>query len=342
MWRHYIRGPGVFIERCIGIIARWYVFLLYISMHTNKKHFEKHIDSPYPWAFLICGLSFILLFFLERILVHQLLHHHHHHGHTQELEQQHVDVVENDCDHHHEDHHHHHEHKGLKLHSHSNSDEHKHEHSSLIHPHHDHHHGVIKEHAQDMLSLINQKNYFSAIVLLFGLGIHSILSGLAVGASNQHSETISLGIAILSHKYLASFALGCPLYKAAKTLRFTVCIALIFASLTPIGIVIGLLLQSAIDSNPWIADVFICIAAGTFLYISICEIMIPEFSEEKALEIKLYASVEAMKAKQSKECVEEECVSKECEPKQNDRDDMKKMCCVLFGFGLMSMLAKWI
>merc|ERR1740122_251387 len=87
------------------------------------------------------------------------------------------------------------------------------ENTSLIVPN-DHHHGELKAHAHDMLALYQSKNYLSAIALLLGLGIHSFLAGLALGASHVNSETLTLGIAILSHKYLASFALGCPLFKA--------------------------------------------------------------------------------------------------------------------------------
>ena len=127
------------------------------------------------------------------------------------------------------------------------------------------------------MALLNQKNYFSSIVLMMGLGVHSILSGIALGSSIDDSEAVTLGVAILSHKYLASFAVGVPLNKSVMSLRVVMVIAFCFSLLTPIGILVGFLLQSSFSSNPWISDIFICIAAGTFLYVSICEIMIPEF-----------------------------------------------------------------
>ena len=127
------------------------------------------------------------------------------------------------------------------------------------------------------MSLLNQKNYFSSIVLMMGLGLHSVLSGVALGSSTAESEAISLGVAILSHKYLASFAVGVPLNKSCISLPIALCIAFVFSMLTPIGILIGFLLHNSSSSNPWIFDCFICVAAGTFLYVSICEILIPEF-----------------------------------------------------------------
>merc|ERR1712244_206954 len=103
-----------------------------------------------------------------------------------------------------------------------------------------------------MVSLLNQKNYFSSIVLMMGLGLHSVLSGVALGSSTAESEAISLGVAILSHKYLASFAVGVPLNKSMISLKLTMAIALCFSMLTPIGIVLGYGLKSSFSAHPWI------------------------------------------------------------------------------------------
>eukprot|EP01083_Nonionella_stella_P024941 68689_1 len=292
--------------------------------------------NPYPWAYLICGLSFILLFFFERLLIHQLLHHHHHHGHQHKHDTSINDGgAEDHTDHHHHHNHHHHEHvHKVEL------ETELHESASLIDHHHDHHHGVVPEHANDMFILLNQKNYFTAIVLLFGLGIHSILSGIALGASALNSQTLAMGIAILSHKYLASFALGCPLFKSLKSLKITILIAIFFSLLTPVGIITGMLLMRTFGDNDWISDLFICVAAGTFLYVSICEIMIPEFSEDKTIEKKIYKSLSNMNS--SNACVDDACEPDHCKPKQEDNDDARKMLCVLCGFGIMSLLAVWL
>eukprot|EP01084_Bolivina_argentea_P152133 265431_1 len=52
-------------------------------------------DEPYPWSYFFCGLSFISLFFFERLLIHHFLHQkHHHHHHKNHL-------------HHHQHHQHH-------------------------------------------------------------------------------------------------------------------------------------------------------------------------------------------------------------------------------------------
>ena len=114
--------------------------------------------------------------------------------------------------------------------------------------------------------------------------------------------------------------------------QISVAVAFGFAMMTPMGILIGFLLQNSMSSNPWIADIFICIASGTFLYVAICEIMIPEFSEEKKMEKQLYESVD-------KDC--EQSCNTDCEEKQHDHEEMGKMVSVLMGFGIMSVLAIW-
>lgn len=165
---------------------------------------------------MICGLSFILLFFFERLLIHQLLHNHHHHGHAHDKSHGHNLVTDTLA----------------KYKEHSKSkpllDEETRVRShtvpvqntfELVEQHHDHHHGHVRKHTEDMLVLLNEKNYFSSIVLLVGLGLHSFLAGLALGASSEDSELLSLGVAILSHKYLAAFAIGVPMSKAKMTLK---------------------------------------------------------------------------------------------------------------------------
>ena len=60
----------------------------------------------------------------------------------------------------------------------------------------------------EIVELLLSKQYLSAIVLLVGLGIHSFFAGLALGATSDFSVAVTLGIAIVCHKYLAAFALG--------------------------------------------------------------------------------------------------------------------------------------
>ena len=261
--------------------------------------------ETYPWAFVIAGLSFLALFAFERFLVHVFLHkthHHHHHG----------DHDGND-----------------KQETGSTADI-----NTKLNIHHDHHHGDSERNALDTFELMQEKMYFSAIILFCGLGLHSILAGLALGSSLQNEEIIVLGIAILSHKFLAAFAIGCSLYKSrvGKSLKKSVFIATSFGLLTPSGIIIGLCIQNEIDT--FISNIFVSIAAGALLYTSIIEILMHEFSEEKVNETKMQKSYQSIN--------QEIYGANKCDAKWNDYKDAIKICCVFIGFGIMSLLALWL
>merc|ERR1712154_429966 len=96
-----------------------------------------------------------------------------------------------------------------------------------------------------------------------------------------------------------------------------------------------------------IADIFICIAAGMFLYVAICEIMIPEFSEDKEKERSMfYDSVvldgEDEEAQAMRRAAGAKKKKKRADKGEHEREEYKKMFCVLFGYGFMSMLAIWV
>merc|ERR1719195_460671 len=105
--------------------------------------------------------------------------------------------------------------------------------------------------------------------------------------------------------------------------------------MTPSGILVGWILSSSLDSDPWISDIFISIAAGTFLYVAICEIMMPEFSEERKMERKMHES----QLEKNLNC--ENSCDTECESKKEDHEEMGKMMSLLIGFTMMSILAIW-
>ena len=67
---------------------------------------------------------------------------------------------------------------------------------------------ISYDHDLEMIDMFVNKQYLSALLILVGLGVHSIFEGLALGATKDFNVAVSLGIAIVMHKYLAAFALG--------------------------------------------------------------------------------------------------------------------------------------
>merc|ERR1712032_645494 len=78
--------------------------------------------------------------------------------------------------------------------------------------------------------------------------------------------------AILAHKGLAAFALGSALRQSGSFSKgWIAAFALFFATCTPLGVTIGMLVSHTF--NPGTVAFCTAIAAGTFLQVSIMEII---------------------------------------------------------------------
>eukprot|EP01084_Bolivina_argentea_P267282 453661_1 len=311
--------------------------------------------DAFPWAYFLCGTSFYFLYFFERFVIHALAHHDHDHTSNTPSKSQPANLNSNLL--------------GAKQLSANDSPivnstnitpvlSHLPSPNpiSRLSPHSIQSNNVqpainddMDEHGAEIFQLLVQKNYLTGIVLLIGLGLHSFLAGVALGSSTAENQAIALGIAIISHKYLAAFALGVPLYKSEINLCFNIGIALLFGCLTPLGIGLGWILSKSFDG--WVGDCFISVAAGTFIYVSVCEVLIPEFSQQKKKEKITYrieesrrelsrsntsVLVQAQKLKALKLQMKME------EKRKANRQEILKCFSVIIGFILMSMLAFWV
>eukprot|EP00127_Corallochytrium_limacisporum_P005611 Clim_evm10s209 gene=Clim_evmTU10s209 len=120
-----------------------------------------------------------------------------------------------------------------------------------------------------------------AYLLLLVLGLHSILAGMAVGFATSLDSAMVVFIAIIAHKGIAAFALGCEFVRAGIKKPFHMRLALIFSSTTPLGIFFGGLVTALIPNSevmPWLSGIFDSLGAGTFIYIALTVTMAEEFS----------------------------------------------------------------
>ena len=209
---------------------------------------------------------------------------------------------------------------------------------------------LFEDHGQDLLFLMRRKNNLAGFVLLLGLGLHSFLAGIGFGASVDETQAVSLAIAILAHKYLAAFTLGCPFYKSGVPFKQHLMIGLCFGSITPIGIAIGWSLSAELES--WVSDIFISIASGTFIYVAIIEILVPEFSDNRMkekLRVKTDRKVEELNlgdtvGKRTMAGIKENVADKVSKTEEDRfmRLELMKGLSVFSGFMLMSLLALWV
>lgn len=114
----------------------------------------------------------------------------------------------------------------------------------------------------------------NALVLFAALSIHSIFEGIALGVTNNFSATLNIMIGLLFHKGPAAVSLGISFsknFKDEKKLKCAKIMIVLFAIMTPIGIVVGILLKS---TNAIVEVIFSCIAGGTFIYIAASEVIV--------------------------------------------------------------------
>ena len=130
------------------------------------------------------------------------------------------------------------------------------------------------------------------LVLLLLLSIHSIIAGLSLGFESHASAAIILALGILLHKGSEAFALMVGAISGNFPAKRRHILLGVFAVMTPVGVLAGMLGSSALhsDAAALVEGSFSALAAGTFIYIAILDIIDEEFSKHDARVAKFVAS----------------------------------------------------
>ncbi len=111
-----------------------------------------------------------------------------------------------------------------------------------------------------------------------GIGFHSILDGVAIGAGNMLNLSLVILLAVTIHKFPAALALSSILVKGGEYSRQKILVSMfIFALATPIGALVAMNVLG--HFNPDLVGFALGISAGSFLYISIGDLL-PTIHEE--------------------------------------------------------------
>jgi zinc transporter 1/2/3 len=119
-----------------------------------------------------------------------------------------------------------------------------------------------------------------AYILALVLSVHSLIAGAALGTEQTTTGMLVIFIAILAHKGSAAFALGVSMFRGGvPRARIPRTIA-VFASMTPIGIILGAILSASLTGHAALLTegIFDALAAGTFIYVAILDVIGEEFS----------------------------------------------------------------
>lgn len=121
-----------------------------------------------------------------------------------------------------------------------------------------------------------------SFLLFFALCFHSLMEGLGMGSAQGGGLLLPVVLAVLAHKGLAAFALGCSLsHSSLPGWKFWTFVS-IFSSGTPLGCVIGMAstrVGSAATQGA-VSGACIALASGTFLQVSSMELLPRVMAEE--------------------------------------------------------------
>lgn len=117
-------------------------------------------------------------------------------------------------------------------------------------------------------------------LLALAMGIHAAFAGLALGVVEDYGGFIGMLAAILTHKWAEAMTIGISFAKHLKDvgMKQTIILLFFFSFFTPLGIAIGIVIQS---KEPSTNAIFMGLSAGTFIYIAASEIIVEEFNQSK-------------------------------------------------------------
>ena len=124
------------------------------------------------------------------------------------------------------------------------------------------------------------------IAAYVGVGFHSILDGVAIGAGSMLNLSLVILLAVTLHKFPAALALSSILVKGGEYSRQKILASMVlFALATPIGAIVSMNLMGGFQSYP--IGFALGISAGTFLYISIGDLLptVHEQDEKKYINL---------------------------------------------------------
>uniref|UniRef100_A0A0L8FVS5 Uncharacterized protein n=2 Tax=Octopus bimaculoides TaxID=37653 RepID=A0A0L8FVS5_OCTBM len=123
-----------------------------------------------------------------------------------------------------------------------------------------------------------------SVLLLLALSLHTIFDGLTVGLEKTVNNIWAMFTAVIIHKILIGFTLGLQMFENAQwSVRRTIFLMLIFSLISPIGIVIGILIEDLnVESvtEHFVSALLKALATGTFMYVTFFEILGREISHD--------------------------------------------------------------
>jgi zinc and cadmium transporter len=162
-------------------------------------------------------------------------------------------------------------------HAHDHGHDHAHDHGHDHGQDREHHHGERRE---------SQRHRAVGWAALVGLSVHSLTSGVALAAVAEDEQIASVMLwAILAHKGFESFSLASVFSMTSREPRQVLALVVAFSFVTPLGLLLGHQV-TALFGTGGIA-VLTALAAGTFLYVCIGELLPEVFHHREDVFLKI-------------------------------------------------------
>jgi len=144
----------------------------------------------------------------------------------------------------------------------------------------DDHKSEMSGHDHSHLILDPNSNSPLPYLLMVVLSIHSVIAGFALGVQNNIDYVYAIFFAILSHKWVESFALGVNLVKNKIPRKTLIKCIILYSFMVPCGIIVGLILSFGVTGQASdVIQAFVGgIASGTFIYVALVDILLVESS----------------------------------------------------------------
>ncbi len=168
---------------------------------------------------------------------------------------------------------------------------------------------------------------FYAFVLLIVLSVHSAIAGMALGLQPEAAAVLVVMLGILFHKGSAAFALIVTAHSAGNRKLWQT--LWLFSVMTPLGIVFGTLAGQMFEGRTALVfeGSFNALAAGTFIYVAVMDVLDAELSRERD-RIAHYVRSALMG-------------EDDVPMPEQDRDRALKFALVMIGIGTMAVMGLW-
>eukprot|EP01091_Cochliopodium_minus_P021445 TRINITY_DN980_c0_g1_i2.p1 TRINITY_DN980_c0_g1~~TRINITY_DN980_c0_g1_i2.p1 ORF type:complete len:288 (-),score=73.64 TRINITY_DN980_c0_g1_i2:35-898(-) len=208
----------------------------------SNEIFEEVTGSHFPYAFAIAPLGFLLIFFIEKVLFN--------HDHEKHINSEEIGLVKQS------------EGEGEKSESESQSGSNQ--------------HSVNKKSGA-------KSEVFGAFILFLAVSIHSIIEGVTLGIQSNVNQMIPILTAILSHKWTDTMALGINLARVETPFKKYLIEIILVSFMTPFGVLLGSAIDLSVsdDVSEFISAIVLAVATGTFIYVAVVDIILPEFKNPK-------------------------------------------------------------